>query len=175
MFSSPRVRQLHQAATTTLHEQDVAPHSRWKSFKEPLGLILQIFQDLTDKDESFWHGAIEYFERVELPAGKTIFTRGDEATASGFFLVQEGMLRGEYDLPQGKFFESIVAGTTCGELPFFSETSRTSTVVAERDSIAWKLTNEKWEDMQKNRPEIAQELLRVGFKLTSERMSAITS
>ena len=78
-------------------------------------------------------------------------------------------------MDQGKYYESIVAGTTCGELPFFAETDRTGTVVAEKDCIAWLLTREKWKELEKEQPEVARELLRIGLKLTSERMSAITS
>ena len=66
-------------------------------------------------------------------------------------------------------------GTTCGELPFFSETERTSSVTAEQECVAWLLTPEKWADMQTKEPEVAKELLRVGLKLSAERMNAITS
>jgi sulfate permease, SulP family len=78
-------------------------------------------------------------------------------------------------LPQGRYFESIVAGTTCGELPFFSETDRTATVQAERNCVAWLMDRDHWEKLQRADSEVAQELLRISLKLTSERMSAITS
>ena len=89
--------------------------------------------------------------------------------------MEDGILRAEYDQPQVRYYESIVAGTTCGELPFFSATRRTASVLAERDSVAWQLDNEKWEELQKKEPDVAQELLRISLKLTSERMSSITS
>jgi len=106
------------------------------------------------------------------------------------------MFRAEYDLEQGKYFESIVAGkfpsycspyypihegliyikigTTCGELPFFSATKRTATVTTEKKAVAWVLSGRSWESMQKVQPDIAKELLEIALKLTSERMSAIT-
>lgn len=84
------------------------------------------------------------------------------------------MLKAEYVLRQGKFSEFIVAGTTCGELPFFSGTNRTSTTSADADCVAWVLDEERWNDLQKEQPEIAQELLKISLKLTSERMDAIT-
>ena len=77
-------------------------------------------------------------------------------------------------LPQGKLTELIVAGTTCGELPFFSGTQRTSTTSADRDCIVWMLDEDRWQDIQKNQPDVAQELLKISLKLTSERMDAIT-
>ncbi|KAG2166670.1 hypothetical protein VTO58DRAFT_103566 [Aureobasidium pullulans] len=172
---SPRRNFLHQAATTTL-ESNRGPNgdsNRWKHFKQPLPLILQSFQGLTTKNEDFWFRAVTYFEPRSYPAGKILYTRGDKP--DGFYLLQSGILRAEYDLDQGSYHESIVSGTTCGELPFFSETARTSTVMAEMDCVAWLLTLEAWERMQDKEPEVAKEMLKVGMKLSAERMNAITS
>ncbi|CRK13064.1 hypothetical protein BN1723_009918, partial [Verticillium longisporum] len=147
--------------------------TRWQSFKEPLRLMLQIFQGLTEKNEDFWFRAVPYFVRREFVAGSTLYRRGE--TASGFYLVEQGILRAEYDLPQGWLTESIVAGTTCGELPFFSETERTANVLVEGDCVAWLMDTEGWERLQKEEPDVARELLRISLKLTSERLSSITS
>jgi SulP family sulfate permease len=170
-FSSPRRNQLHQAANTTLDESSM--DSRYQNFKQPLRLILQTFQGLTDKNEDFWFGVLPFFVKKEYLAGTILFYHGE--SAKGFYLLEDGILRADYELPQGRYFESIVAGTTCGELPFFSETDRTATVQVERDCVAWLLDRGNWEKLQKHEPDVAQELLRISLKLTSERMSAITS
>lgn len=170
-FSSPRRRQLQKAATTTL--DDSPQETRYANFKEPLRLLLQTFQGLTEKNEDFWFRLTPFFIKKEYLAGTILYHSGE--VANGFYLLQEGILRADYELPQGKYFESIVAGTTCGELPFFSDTDRTATVQAERDSVCWVMDRENWEKLQKADPEVVQELLRVSLKLTSERMSAITS
>lgn len=170
-FSSPRRNQLQNAATTTL--DDSPQDTRYANFKEPLRLILQTFQGLTDKNEDFWFRLTPFFTKKEYLAGTVLYNSGE--VANGFYLLQEGILRADYELPQGKYFESIVAGTTCGELPFFSDTDRTATVQAERDSVCWIMDRDNWEKLQKADPEVVQELLRVSLKLTSERMSAITS
>ncbi len=101
-----------------------------------------------------------------------LFSRGDAAEA--FYLLQTGILRAKYHLPTGYYHESIVAGTTCGELPFFSSTLRTATVAAEMDSVAWKLDQEGWDKMQKDWPEGSRELLKVALRLTKERVDAVT-
>ena len=170
---SPRRNFLHQAATTTLSEHRAPEASRWKHFKQPLPLILQTFQGLTNKNEDFWFRAVPFFELREYPKGKVLYSRGDKP--DGFYLLQSGILRAEYDLDQGSYHESIVSGTTCGELPFFSETNRTSTVAAELDCVAWLLTLNQWERMQEKEPDVAREMLKVGMKLSAERMNAITS
>lgn len=170
-FSSPRRNHLHKVATMTLDESPA--DTRYMNFKEPLRLILQTFQGLTEKNEDFWFRVIPFFVKKEYLAGTILFRRGE--SAKGFYLLEDGILRADYELPQGRYFESIVAGTTCGELPFFSETDRTATVQAERDCVAWLMDRENWENLQTADPEVAQEMLRISLKLTSERMSAITS
>ncbi|KAL8719707.1 MAG: hypothetical protein Q9225_003307 [Loekoesia sp. 1 TL-2023] len=173
IYSSPRRTQLQQAATTTFHEHDATPHTRWQHYKQPLQLLAQTFSTVSDKSEEFWQRAAPFFERKEFLSGSILYKR--EEMADGFFLLESGMLKAEYILPQlGKFTELIVEGTTCGELPFFSGTKRTSTTSAERDCVTWMLNQASWEEMQRNQPDIAQELLKISLKLTSERMDAIT-
>lgn len=173
MVGSPRRDFLHQAASTTIDESSSPEPAKWQSLKQPLPLILQAFQDLTNKNEDFWWHATKYFVKRQYQKGQQLYTQGDQP--DGFYLLQSGILRAEYFLEQGAYHESIVSGTTCGELPFFSETQRTSSVVAEMDCVAWLLTPEKWEELQKNDGEVAKELLKVGMKLSAERMNAITS
>lgn len=172
-FNSPRQTHLVEAAHHALSSAEVQRPAKWQGFSEPLRLMLQIFQGLSDRNEDFWFEAIPYFQRREMAAGTILFRRGE--AAEGFYLLERGILRAEYDLPQGWLCESIVAGTTCGELPFFSETERTATAQAERDCVVWLMNADAWKKMQTERPEIARELLRISLKLTSERMSSITS
>lgn len=171
--SSPRRTHLQEAARKSLGKAEGPRTTRWRNFKEPVRLILQIFEDLSDRNEDFWFRASRFFRCRTYPEGTVLFRRGEPA--DGFFLVEAGILRAEYDMPQGLLFESIVAGTTCGELPFFSETNRTANCIVERECVIWQLDKEAWTKMQREEPEIAQELLRISLKLTSERMGVITS
>ena len=173
MFSSPRRSHLIQVAATALPDHNALAPRAWSNFKQPLPLMLQIFEGLSDKNEDFWFPACRFFQRQDLPVRSTVYSEGD--MADGFLLLEDGILRAEYDLPQGKYSELIVAGRPCGELPFFSETPRTATVIAERDSTVWIMNKTRWHEMQASEPEIARELLKVSLKLTKERMDAITS
>ncbi|KAF1936307.1 sulfate transporter family protein-like protein [Clathrospora elynae] len=159
--------------TSSLSTQPVQTPSRWRNFAQPLKIILQTFEDVSSKNEDFWHAVAPYLERKEYPAGTVLYSRGDDP--DGFYILEKGRLRTEYALDQGSFFEVILPGTTCGELPFFSETDRTGTVAAENDSVAWLLTREKYNELEMQEKEVATELLKVGLKLTKERMDAITS
>ncbi|KAF1989403.1 hypothetical protein K402DRAFT_271658 [Aulographum hederae CBS 113979] len=172
-FSSPRRTFIEQTATKLIHRNIVPNPTIPHNTREPLALILQIFQDITDKDENFWWRAAPYFSRREFSQGTIIYHRGEDPAA--FYLLESGVLRADYTLETQNFQESIVAGTTCGELPFFSNEARTGTVVAEKECVVWALTREKWEEMERREPEVARELLVVVLKLTNERMSTITS
>ncbi|KAL9040151.1 MAG: hypothetical protein Q9180_002089 [Flavoplaca navasiana] len=173
IYSSPRRQELQQVATTAFREQKPIPHTRWQGYQQPLQLLLQTFSTVSDKPEDFWYRAVPFFERREFASGCILYRR--EEVADGFFLLESGILKAEYMLPQlGKFSELIVEGTTCGELPFFSGTKRTSTTRAERDCVTWMLNQSRWEELQRSQADVAQELLRISLKLTSERMDSIT-
>ncbi|CAI7644737.1 unnamed protein product [Penicillium manginii] len=177
IVSSPRGQYLQRVATTTIreHEQEAtfmaAP--AWSTMRQPLPLLLQTFQGLSTQNEDFWFPACAYFSRESFPTGAILYHEGDIPRA--FYLLESGMLRCEYDLPQGRYFELVVAGRPCGELPFFSDTRRTATVKAEHECIAWSLSDERWKELQEKEPRIARELLTVSLKLTTERMDCITS
>ncbi|KAH7095534.1 sulfate transporter family-domain-containing protein [Paraphoma chrysanthemicola] len=193
VFASPRRGARLVAARSTMREagrdetlsipdtssQDTAPSSqqsmpsRWRNFAQPLKIILQTFEDVSPKNEDFWHIVVPYFERKEYPAGTLLYSQGDDP--NGFYILEKGRFRAEYELDQGRFFEVILPGTTCGELPFFSETDRTGTVAVENESVAWLLTRERFDELEKRDQAAAMELLKVGLKLTKERMDAITS
>ena len=173
MVGSPRRNLLYQAATKTLSEPAAQDTSKWQHLKQPLPLLLSAFQTFTTANEDFWFRAVPYFTRRTFTTGQLLYARGDPP--DGFYLLQSGILRAEYWLEQGQFTESIVAGTTCGELPFFSGTERTCSVVAEREGVVWVLGLEAWEELQRKEGEVARELLKVGMRLSAERLNAITS
>ena len=175
IYGSPRSHQLAKAATTTLSEENPirrTEHARWQEYQQPLQLILMTFSSVSERQEGFWYSSVSYFTRQEFSAGSVLYETDD--TATGFYLLESGLLKVKYEYPQGKYSEVIVAGTTCGELPFFSDTKRTATTMAETDCVTWMLDREHWQAMEKEEPVIAHELLTIGMKLSSERYSTIT-
>jgi SulP family sulfate permease len=173
--ASPRENTVQRAAQDFAKE-DVSSVSRWQKYKQPLPMMMQIFGAISDRDEEYWLQVAPFFKRVELTAGTVLYV--SESMASGFYLVESGVLRADYDLEQGQLYESILAGTTCGELPFFSQTTRTATVRAECDSVVWKLDRDSWDKLRALKPngaEIANEILVLALKLTVERFTSVTA
>jgi SulP family sulfate permease len=77
-YSSPRRNLLKQAAASTLGETDTEPphHSKWQGFRQPLPLILQTFQEMTEKNEDFWFHAAPFFQRKVYSEGSVVFKIG---------------------------------------------------------------------------------------------------
>lgn len=173
LSESPRRNYRHEVAKNVLVEHELKRASRWRNINEPLRLMLQIFHDLSDKNEDFWFRAKPYFVQTEYPAGTVLYRRGEPA--KGFYLLERGELRADYETPQGKLSEPIVQGTTCGELPFFSQTNRTATVQAVRNCVVWVMDTERWEKLRQEQNDVYQELLSISLKLTTERMNAMTN
>ncbi|KAK0948761.1 hypothetical protein LTR91_026991, partial [Friedmanniomyces endolithicus] len=65
-YGSPRQNFLHEAATTAITETREPEQPRWQGFKQPLPLLLQAFQDLTDKSEDFWFRAVRFFTKRDF-------------------------------------------------------------------------------------------------------------
>ncbi|EEY18724.1 sulfate transporter family protein [Verticillium alfalfae VaMs.102] len=172
VFNSPRRNHLRTAAKNALTNTESQQTTRWQSFKEPLRLMLQIFQGLTEKNEDFWFRTVPYFVDASSSPARPSTGAARRRAAS---ISSNRASCAPSTTAQGWLTESIVAGTTCGELPFFSETERTANVLVERDCVAWLMDTEGWERLQKEEPDVARELLRISLKLTSERLSSITS
>ncbi|OAR00808.1 hypothetical protein LLEC1_02697, partial [Akanthomyces lecanii] len=78
-FNSPRQSHLDEAAHHALKTTETQRPLRWQSFNEPLRIMLQIFQGLSDKNEDFWFPATSFFAHQEYVAGTTLFRRGESA------------------------------------------------------------------------------------------------
>ncbi|KAK8126448.1 sulfate transporter family protein [Apiospora kogelbergensis] len=97
LSQSPRRSQLHQVARTVLTQHESQRTSRWRGISEPLRLMLQIFHDISDKNEDFWFRAKPYFQRREYKTGTVLYHRGEPA--NGFYLLERGELRADYETP----------------------------------------------------------------------------
>ena len=169
VYGSPRRDHLHHIASSTLAElSPPATLHGEESHPQPLRILLEVFRHVSPQDACFWSKAAPYFIREDHAAGEILYRSGEPP--STFYIVASGMLRAKYDMEQGDYTEVIVEGTTCGELPFFSNTARTSTTIVDKDSTCWVLTREKWDDLEEKEGVVAIELLKIALALTKERM-----
>ncbi|GAA5994775.1 Vsb1p [Rhodotorula paludigena] len=136
--SSPRANQLRLAAKETVARPEI-PQARM-NFQQPLPILLQAFQPFSpDLNEDYCFRLVPYFKRVNVERGTTLWSHGSESDA--FYVIESGMLRASYVFPDRAhgISESMVAGTVAGEMSFLSRTKRNANVVAERDSVLWRM------------------------------------
>lgn len=90
-----------------------------------------------------------YFKRVHIERGSKLWENGDESDS--LYVIESGMLRASYLFLDHSHAvsESMVAGTLAGEFSFLSRTKRNADVVAERDSVLWRLDVDSHDAMGK--------------------------
>ncbi|GAA6055562.1 hypothetical protein JCM3770_002489 [Rhodotorula araucariae] len=136
--SSPRANHLRAAARETMSRAEV-PQSKM-NFQQPLPILLQSFRPYSpDLNEDYCFRLVPYFKRVNVERGTQLWKHGSEPDA--FYVIESGMLRANYVFANSAhtMTESMVAGTVAGEMSFLSRTPRNTNVVAERDSVLWKM------------------------------------
>lgn len=81
MGSSPRQQILHDAATSALKEERNSRTENvitptFQHFRQPMSLLMQIFHDLSDKNEDFWFKIAPFFKREVIPTGAVLWNQG---------------------------------------------------------------------------------------------------
>jgi SulP family sulfate permease len=117
-------------------------------------------------DEQFVARIVPYFKTRLVPAGEEIYRQGDRA--DGLYLIESGVLRVTYTFADHvpDVVESCVAGTLSGELSALAGEPRNATVVAERQSVLWKLGIEDLSRLENDHPEDARLFIKLVLKST---------
>ncbi|MGD9867016.1 MAG: patatin-like phospholipase family protein [Hyphomicrobiales bacterium] len=100
-------------------------------------------------------------EKLSLPAGHTLFRQG--AAADALYLVVAGSLGVYITGPGGErqLIALIEAGETVGEMAVLSDSRRSATVTALRDSELLRLTKSRFDLLQKQEPELMAGINRI--------------
>jgi CRP-like cAMP-binding protein len=67
----------------------------------------------------------------------------------------------------------MLPGTVSGELTFLSAARRNATVIAERDSVLWRLRRERWNELEKDERDAAREATRILIRIANEEMDVL--
>lgn len=141
------------------------PHGR-----QPLTIMVQTMGSYTDEPETFFAQFTDYFKQVIAHAGDILWRQGDDS--DGLYFIEAGSLRATYEYHSEEHLvqETMVAGTVAGDLSTLSGTLRNATVVAERDSVLWKLSTEALARMAKEKPEASGHFTKLLLKGASEEV-----
>ncbi|KAJ1652535.1 hypothetical protein IWQ61_007151 [Dispira simplex] len=141
----------------------------------PLGLLIQAFQDLDQvSHEDMLYTVSRCFIRHPLPAGAALWHAG--TPAEGLYVVESGLLRLLVEIDGNvKSMESILPGTMVGELSFFTRRTRLDTVVAEVDSVLWKLPLDAFETWSQENPKLALDFTRLALCYSAQSVDNATT
>jgi SulP family sulfate permease len=114
---------------------------------------------------------LSYFERVEVEAGHALLKQGDEP--DDLYLIERGQVTAKLELGADKAhrLRTMCAGAIVGELGMILDQPRMATIVADRPTVAYRLTREALQVMEDNDPEVAVEFHHFMTYLVAERLA----
>ncbi|KAG1325361.1 hypothetical protein G6F62_008592 [Rhizopus arrhizus] len=171
--SSPRHEMLHNAIHHILKESN-APfvHS---NTTQPTLILVQTFGEIfPDVSVEFFHKLSRYFERATVEKGRMIYQEGDPCDY--LLVLEQGSLRSLMAvLNESVTVETILPGTVVGEMGMFvSSPARTRSLMAENDSIYWKMSKESFNRMLQEDPHTANQFILLTLYFSSERLDTMT-
>lgn len=170
--TTPRTNHLRVAAEHTVDE-DLNIVSRWHKFEQPMPMLMQIVEGQSEKGADFWYRLLPFLKKESVPAGTMVVDHNEPFQA--FYMIESGVLR--LEMSDGVIKELILAGTTFGEIPFFSEASSYAKIVTESDCVLWKLERSDYEKISKTKEtmDLAIEIMRVGYAFALDRFRSLNS
>ncbi len=118
---------------------------------------------------------IGYMERMEVAAGEYLIRQGDEADA--LYFVESGRVTAQLEAPGQKpvRLETTCHGRSVGEIGFYLDIPRTAAVVADEQSVVYRLPRQKLEHIEKTDPEAAYALHRIIVHVLVQRVRHLTN
>ncbi|MFQ5849636.1 MAG: SLC13 family permease [Candidatus Binatia bacterium] len=110
---------------------------------------IPLFSGLTREDVAKILGKLE---EKSFNAGTTIFSQGDKGDS--FYLIQSGAVQVVLESAEGRSESIAVLGPQdwFGEMALLSGEPRSATIIAIRDSTAWRLSREAWDELIEKHP-----------------------
>ena len=122
----------------------------------------------------FFHKLSKYFERATCDRGYTVYREGD--ACDHLLVLEQGSLRTLMFVQKEQVtVETILPGTVVGEMGMFiGSPTRTRSVIAEQDSVYWKLDKSAFDHMCTSDPALANQFILLTLYFSSERLDTMT-
>ncbi|ORX90734.1 hypothetical protein K493DRAFT_229766 [Basidiobolus meristosporus CBS 931.73] len=165
--ASPRHRLLKNAARTALNDE-LHTRKSLAQINQPLALLLQIFEQTAfDNYEDILRRISVHFQRVEVEADSILWDQDDEPSA--LYLVEQGLLHFSVEMNQhSKVIETVIPGVMVGEMTMFTDQLHRDTLVAEVDSVLWKLDKATYDKLSKEEPDLVLGFVKIGLGFTAQ-------
>ncbi|KAI8064595.1 sulfate transporter family-domain-containing protein [Gongronella butleri] len=181
-MASPRHQMLSHAVQHTVQDTPEA-NKAYANLTQPTLILLKSLGELANVNKTthgdavpleFFHQLGRYFERWTCDKGQAIWRQGD--VCEFLIVVEQGSLRSlmEVNKREHVVVESILPGTIVGELGLFTSThshdqKRTRSLIADQQSVFWKLTRSTFEQMVRDDPLMANQFVRLTLYYSVER------
>ncbi|KAI9490568.1 sulfate transporter family-domain-containing protein [Zychaea mexicana] len=173
--ASPR----HKMVTKAIQQliPDTGVPQMYSNLSQPTLLMVQALSELTHDDipVEFYHKLGSYLRKENCLRGQCLWKDGDPADC--LIVLEQGSLRSLMPVAKDDYVvvESILPGTVVGELGLFTGgPHRTRSLIAEQDSVLWKLTQEAFESMRLADPQLAAQFIMLSLHFSSDRMETMT-
>lgn len=143
--------------------------------KQPLYLLLQIMQGLSDKsDESFWQKLSPYLKRVVYKPGEAVYEKNINQPSLYFF--ESGLINYEIGFNNLKFNirSSELPLTMFGDI-IITNSDRSFKYIAETTCVVWVLDSKSIKNLEKENNLIYEELLAVYIRYSTQRSESVIS
>ncbi|KAJ3057146.1 hypothetical protein HK097_000074 [Rhizophlyctis rosea] len=151
---TPREKQAVQAASLVLRENP--PNTLPNTTFHPVSILMQAFSEAStsaDYARELADFCSNRFERTEVPKGTVLWTNGEDAKE--LYVVETGELVLVIpDQNELKVVETLLPGTMVGELEMFSERPRSCRLIANDDTVVWKLSKTTFDEMADENPRL---------------------
>lgn len=136
---------------------------------------MKTFSGHASLNDKFVARIAPYFKAQIVSENETVYRQGEQA--DGLYLIESGVLRATYTFADHvpDVVESCVAGTLSGELTALASEPRNATVVAERQSVLWKISIDDLSRLEKERPDDANLFIKLVLKSMYEYFVACYS
>jgi SulP family sulfate permease len=145
------------------------------NIKQPLYLILQIMQGLSNKsDEKFWNKLIPYLKKCNYKSGEIIYDKNENQPCLYFF--ESGLIDFKIE------FNNLKFSITSSELPLtmfgdiiITNSDRSINYKANTNCVVWLLDSNNIKKLQIENRDVYEELLVVFVRVATQRFESITS
>ncbi|KAJ2883370.1 hypothetical protein H4R27_002811 [Coemansia aciculifera] len=175
--TSPRRAMVSEATHSALSTSRVQSPQAERQQLAVASLLRQAFQDIDSEQpvDEVLALIAPYFVRKHLGSGQRLWQAG--AAPLGMYLVESGTLRVHVDNGTGSIeaTESILPGTTLGELALVTKKHYHTTVIADGDVALWELSKRAFDELCATEPAQMLVFVRLALAYSAQGMSAITA
>jgi SulP family sulfate permease len=140
----------------------------WSRRRKSVPLTLQLTELFPVPEQAA--AFMTYLERLQIPAGHTLFRQGEKPDA--MYFIESGQLTILLGVePQWSMrLRTLSAGTTLGEQSFFTRRPHRTSAIAELPSVLYRLSDAALERLRRDSPQAALAFQEFIIRLLAERL-----